>query len=193
MAGERRLRGTSPPAGQAGRSRGRAAWLTHTSRRSVSVAPSRAWWLVAASLIAAFLARAPLYLSVFPPFEGWDEPQHLAYIVHLDEIGTIPVMNESLVPFSLRPLFVGTPQAPVGPMKEWGLLPSAEYWRTGPPADANREATFSFRLYQAQHPPLAYAMAVPIWRWLKTPRPLEAIFAIRLLNVLVAAAGLVVF
>jgi hypothetical protein len=38
---------------------------------------------VAGLLIAAFLARAPLYLCVFPPFEGWDEYQHLAYIVHL--------------------------------------------------------------------------------------------------------------
>jgi hypothetical protein len=144
-------------------------------------------------LVAAFLARAPLYLSVFPPFEGWDEPQHLAYIVHLEETGAVPVMNESVVPFSLRPLFVGTPQAPVGQMKEWGVLPYAEYWRTGPPADANQEATFSFRLYQAQHPPLAYAVAAPIWHWLKSPRPLEAIFAIRLVNVLIAAAGLVLF
>jgi hypothetical protein len=146
-------------------------------------------------LIAAFLARAPLYLSVFPPFEGWDEPQHLAYIVHLDETGTLPVMNESVVPFSLRPVFVGTPQSLPGggQLRDWGALPYAEYWRTGPPADASREATFSFRLYQAQHPPLAYALAVPIWRWLKTPRPLEAIFALRLVNVLVAAAALVLF
>ncbi|HKE87430.1 MAG TPA: hypothetical protein VKB50_26920 [Vicinamibacterales bacterium] len=158
------------------------------------VARSRAWWLVAASLIAAFLARAPLYLSVFPPFEGWDEPQHLAYIVHLDETGTVPVMNESVVPLSLRPLFVGIPQAPPGgQLRDWGALSYDEYWRTGPPADASREATFSFRLYQAQHPPLAYALGVPIWRWLKTPRPLDAIFALRLVNVLIAAAGLVLF
>jgi hypothetical protein len=155
---------------------------------------SRAWWLVAASLIVAFLARAPLYLSVFPPFEGWDEPQHLAYIVHLDETGKIPVMNESIVPFSLRPLFVRVPQASAGgQLKDWGALSYAEYWQTGPPADADRKATFSFRLYQAQHPPLAYAMALPVWRWLKTPRPLEAVFALRLMNVLVAAAGLVLF
>ena len=155
---------------------------------------SRAWWLVAASLIAAFLARAPLYLSVFPPFEGWDEPQHLAYIVHLDETGTVPVMNASIVPFSLRPLFVRTPQTPPGDqLRPWGALPYAEYWRMGPPADAWREATFSFRLYQAQHPPLAYALDVPIWRSLKAPRPLDAIFAIRFVNVLIAAAGLVLF
>jgi hypothetical protein len=156
---------------------------------------SRAWGLVAASLIVAFLARAPLYLSVFPPFEGWDEPQHLAYIVGLDETGSVPVMNESVVPHSLRPLFVGTPQSPAGTeqLRDWGALSYAEYWRTGPPADASREATFSFRLYQAQHPPLAYALAVPIWRGLKTPRPVEAIYALRSMNVLVVAAGLVLF
>jgi hypothetical protein len=168
----------------------------HTTLCScVPVARSHAWWLVATSLIAAFLARAPLYLSVFPPFEGWDEPQHLAYIVHLDETGTVPVMNSSIVPFSLRPLFVGMPQSPPGAdqLRDWGALSYADYWRTGPPADASREATFSFRLYQAQHPPLAYALAVPIWRWLKTPRALEAIFALRLVNVLVAAAGLMLF
>lgn len=152
------------------------------------------WWLVAASLIAAFLARAPLYLSVFPPFEGWDEPQHLAYIVHLDETGSIPVMNGSIVPFSLRPLFAGMPQAPPGDqLREWKALPYDEYWRLGPPADAWKAATFSSRLYQAQHPPLAYALDVPIWRALKTPRPLNAIFAIRFVNVLIAAAGLVLF
>jgi hypothetical protein len=42
-------------------------------------------------LIAAFLARGPLYLSVFPPFEGWDEYQHLGYIAYLDQARRIPV------------------------------------------------------------------------------------------------------
>ena len=158
-------------------------------------ARSRVWWLVAAALIVAFLARAPLYLSVFPPFEGWDEPQHLAYIVHLDESASIPVMNESVVPPSLRPLFVGMPQSPAGTeqLREWGALSYAEYWKTGPPEAGGREATFSFRLYQAQHPPLAYALAVPVWRALKTPEPLEAIYAIRSLNLLIVAAALGVF
>ena len=58
--------------------------------------------MVAAALIAAFLARSPLYLSVFPPFEGWDEPQHLAYIVHLDENGAIPVMNAAAYRLALK-------------------------------------------------------------------------------------------
>ena len=156
----------------------------------------RTWWLVAGLLIAAFLARGPLYLAVFPPFEGWDEYQHLAYIVYLDETGTIPAFDErTRVPLSLRPLVIGVPQPQSGAeqLQDWGALSYADYWNTAArAASANRPATSSPRLYQAQHPPLAYALAVPIWRALKT-HPLEAITAIRTLNLLLVAAALVLF
>jgi hypothetical protein len=156
---------------------------------------SRAWWLVTASLIAAFLARAPLYLSVLPPFEGWDEHQHLAYIVHLDQTGAIPVLDEAIVARNLRPLFLSVPHSPSGAeqLQEWGASSYAQYWTTPRPADADRDASFSFRLYQAQQPPLAYALAAPVWRELKTTQPLEAIYAIRALNVLLVAVSLLLF
>src|SRR5688500_5150956 len=157
---------------------------------------SRAWWLMAALLITAFLARGPLYLSVFPPFEGWDEHQHLTYIDHLDQTGSVPVLDDSVVPRGLRALMVALPHSPPGAeqLREWGALSYADYWKApGPPADANREASFSFRLYQAQQPPLAYVLALPIWRGLKTAHPLEAIYAIRTMNLLLVAAGLMLF
>lgn len=158
---------------------------------------ARAWWLVAGLSIAAFLARAPLYLSVFPPFEGWDEYQHLAYIAHLDETGTIPVFNEkSRVSLALRPLVIAMPHSRWGgeQVQEWGALSYADYWNAPvPTAGADREASSSPRLYQAQHPPLAYLLALPIWRALKTAHPLEAIYAIRTMNLLLVAAALVLF
>ena len=158
---------------------------------------SRAWWLVAGLLIAAFLARAPLYLSVFPPFEGWDEYQHLAYIAHLDETGAIPVADEkSRVSLTLRPLVIAMPHSPSGgeQLQEWGALSYADYWNAPAPiAGTGRQASSSPRLYQAQHPPLAYVLALPIWRALKTAHPLEAIYAIRTMNLLLVAAALVLF
>ena len=89
----------------------------------------RVWWLVAGLFITAFLARGPLYLSVFPPFEGWDEYQHLAYIVHLDETGALP-LYESRVSLALRPLVVAMPHSPSGAeqVREWGALSYADYW-----------------------------------------------------------------
>jgi hypothetical protein len=163
---------------------------TATSRERTR---SRDWWLVAGLLIAAFLARAPLYLSVFPPFEGWDEYQHLAYIAHLDETGTIPV-HESRVSLALRPLLIAVPHSPNGAaqLPEWGALSYADYWNTpAPTAATDREASSTPRLYQSQHPPLAYVLVVPVWRALRTTYPLEAISAIRTMNLLLVAAALV--
>ena len=106
----------------------------------------RVWWLVAGLFVMAFLARGPLYLSVFPPFEGWDEYQHLAYIVHLDETGALP-LYESRVSLALRPLVVAMPHSPSGAeqVREWGALSYADYWNTpvqvanlNPPASSPR-------------------------------------------------------
>ena len=155
----------------------------------------RSWWLVAGLLIGAFLARGPLYLSVFPPFEGWDEYQHLAYIAHLDETGTIPVFNDSWVSVALRPLLIGVPHSQSGgdQVRQWGALSYPEYWNSPAPASgADRAAPSLIRLYQAQQPPLAYVVAWPIWRALKT-HPLEAIYAIRTMNLLLVAAALALF
>lgn len=177
---------------------GRAAALVTQAVIDPATAPpaptrSRAWWLVAGVLIAAFLARAPLYLSVFPPFEGWDEYQHLAYMEHLDETGTMPVYD-SRVPLALRPLVIALPHSEWGgaSVREWGALPYAEYWNAPRPT-ADTDPPSSPRLYQAQHPPLAYVVALPIWRALKTAHPLEAIFAIRTMNLLLVAAALGLF
>jgi hypothetical protein len=149
---------------------------------------------VAGALIIAFLARAPLYLSVLPPFEGWDEYQHLAYIAHLDETGSIPVFDERLrVPLSLRPLLVAEPHSPAGAeqLRDWGAVSYDEYWNKPRPVLIEPPPS-SPRLYQAQQPPLAYVLALPVWRALKTS-PLAAIAAIRSLNVLLVAAALAVF
>ena len=156
---------------------------------------SRAW-LVAGLLVTAFLARGPLYLSVFPPFEGWDEYQHLAYIVHLDETGTMPVVDdETRVSLALRPLVVAMPHSQWGgeQVQEWGALSYADYWNAPVRPGADRAASSSPRLYQAQHPPLAYVLDLPIWRALQPAHPLAAIYAIRTMNLLLVAAALVLF
>src|SRR5687768_12853060 len=166
---------------------------TATSRERTH---ARAWWLVAGLLITAFLARGPLYLSVFPPFEGWDEYQHLAYIAHLDETGTIPVFDQSTVSLTLRPLLIAFPHSQWGgdQVREWGVLSYADYWSSPAPAAGSSPVEASpLRLYQAQHPPLAYALAVPVWRSLWKEHPLEAISAIRTMNLLLVAAALVLF
>jgi hypothetical protein len=157
-------------------------------------ADARRWWLAAGLLITAFVARTPLYLSVFPPFEGWDEYQHLAYIEYLDQTGTIPVFDQSWVSAALRPLFTAVPHSQWGgdQVRQWGARSYPEYWASPAPAsDAERGSPSLIRLYQAQQPPLAYVVALPLWHGLRTTNPLAAIYAIRMMNVLLVAASLV--
>jgi hypothetical protein len=129
---------------------------------------------------------------VFPPLEGWDEYQHVAYIAHLDTTGTVP-MYDSRLPLTLRPLMLALPHSVSGAeqLHDWGALSYADYWNTRSPAAG--PAASSPRLYQSQQPPLAYVLALPVWRALKAPRPLEAIAAIRAINLLFVAAALVLF
>jgi hypothetical protein len=147
-------------------------------------------------LILAFLARAPLYLSVFPPFEGWDEYQHVAYIAHLDEAGTVPVFDQSWVPTALRPLMISVPHSQWGgdQVRQWGARSYPEYWNSATTSpDGEGEPTPLIRLYQAQQPPLAYVVALPVWRAFGSVHRLAAIYAIRAMNVLLVAGALVVF
>ncbi len=134
---------------------------------------------------------------MFPPFEGWDEYQHLAYIAHLDENGTIPVFDESWVSAALRPLLISVPHSQWGgdQVRQWGVRSYPEYWNsTAPTSDAEGEApTVVIRLYQAQQPPLAYVVALPMWRAFGSAHRLGAIYAIRTMNVLLVAAALVLF
>src|SRR5678815_625477 len=158
---------------------------------------SRSWWIVAGLLITAFLARTPLYLSVFPPFEGWDEYQHLGYIAYLEQTSTIPVFSSATrVPLAIRPLVIAMPHSRWGgdQVRDWGALSYGDFWNAPAPTAATDRGSFSSpRLYQAQHPPLAYALDVPIWHVLKRKHPLDAIYAIRTMNLLLAAIGLVLF
>lgn len=155
-----------------------------------------AWRLVAGLLIAAFLARGPLYLCVFPPLEGWDEYQHLGYIAYLDETGRPPVLDSSNVPATLRPLLASLPQSARGAdqARAWGARSYDEFWNaTDPEAGDEPDIPPPLELYQAQHPPLFYVLALPLWRALGAADPLDAIYAIRVLNLLFVAAALAVF
>ncbi|MCZ6681917.1 MAG: hypothetical protein O7B26_01960, partial [Planctomycetota bacterium] len=50
------------------------------------------WRRYCALLAVIFLVRGIFYLSVLPPFEGWDEYQHLAYVAFVAENGRSPVL-----------------------------------------------------------------------------------------------------
>jgi hypothetical protein len=135
-------------------------------------------------------------MCVLPPFEAWDEYQHVAYIVHLNETGDRPWFGVSDTPASLLlelPRFPHARQA-LEQMGSTGALGYADYWaRT---SDGSLEGPPSVKtpgrigLYQAQHGPLYYRLMAPLFEALGGVANLRASIAgLRFINLLFTAAS----
>ncbi|QWR77631.1 hypothetical protein [Candidatus Magnetomonas plexicatena] len=58
----------------------------------------------------SFIAHGIVLLCILPPFEGWDEYQHVAYIQYMTEQGQTPTYGPSKVSKDLLKKLVAFPQ-----------------------------------------------------------------------------------
>ncbi len=148
-----------------------------------------AWPAFSGLILAAFVLRAVALLAVLPPFEGWDEYQHLGYIAFLDENGRPPSPAEKL-PATLFAALRAYPHSTEGArhLAGLGVRDYGTYWK-----EAERLQTTGAvpLMYEAQHPPLYYELSLPLFRALGgTQHTLAVVTGLRLLNVALAAAAL---
>jgi len=109
-------------------------------------------------------------LSILPPFEGWDEYQHVAYVEHMRQTGRAPVAGQTTVAPALLSELVKFPQ-PEGAIKDklWavGAVDYSTFWdRQGSNGQVRSPEDFrshTVLLYQAQHSTLFYRLAVPLF------------------------------
>ncbi|MFQ5502691.1 MAG: hypothetical protein ACE5EQ_10390 [Phycisphaerae bacterium] len=132
-------------------------------------------------------------LSILPPFEGWDEYQHIAAIEFLCENGRSPIMqNDDVVPRSLYEKIVRYPHSAlaIDQLRGIGALSYEEFWAAEqlPTVRPNAPA---LRLYQAQQSPFYYRLVAPLYRFLDDRGGiLAAITGLRALNTLFGAAAI---
>src|SRR5216684_8021753 len=69
---------------------------------TVLTSESAQWKKICLALTLLIVARGVFVLCVLPPFEGWDEYQHIAYIVYIKEQREIPRFGHSTVPRSMN-------------------------------------------------------------------------------------------
>ena len=62
-------------------------------------------------LAGLVLCRGLVLLCVIPPFEGWDEYQHLGHVMHYTETAEPAVLGATQVPPTLIPAVVEFPQS----------------------------------------------------------------------------------
>ncbi|MFO0954137.1 MAG: hypothetical protein U0835_23875 [Isosphaeraceae bacterium] len=158
--------------------------------------PGRFWRGASALVVSLVLTRGIVYLCVMPPFEGWDEYQHVAYIQHLVETGRPAVLGETSVPRALLEAAVELPHpegAAAGQLKATGALGHAAFWQrreAGKPSPTSRPDAPAVGLYEAQHASFYYRLAAPLFSAFGGANDLRAsVGALRLANVALVAAA----
>ena len=163
-----------------------------------SAGDAPAWNRFRRLLVGLVVCRGLVYLCVLPPFEAWDEYQHVGYVEHVRRTGRTPVLNETTYPASLLPGVIAFPQCKYAleQIGHLGAVGYADYWALGGregfhpmPRPLGRDPG-PVPLYQAQHGSLSYRLAVPLYVALGGAAQLRrSVGGLRLANVLLTAAA----
>jgi hypothetical protein len=151
------------------------------------------WRAIRRLLTALVLVRGVVLMCVMPPLEGWDEYQHVAYVHLMSETGRPPVFGESEVPPALLDGALQLPQGrhALKQLRSFGAMSYAEYWaRRDADGPMPPPPTGTTRLYEAQHGPLYYRLAAPLYALLGGEKDLpRSVAGLRLANLLLTAGA----
>lgn len=151
-----------------------------------------------AGLLLYGCLNALLYASLMPLWEGFDEPFHYGYVQSLSRWHSLPVLGRTPLPAEVAESLALAPGSHIVQRNLPSVRSFAEYFAL--PADARRMLRARLdRLaanappsqgegmnYEAQQPPLAYALLAPFdWLWADVSLPAR-IWRLRLLAALFA-------
>jgi hypothetical protein len=140
------------------------------------------------------------FCALLPPFEGFDESAHYAYIQQIAQTGTWPKLNDP-VPAEVDDYLQVAP-SPGALKARWSypafFAASPDTVRAGAAAvHAERDPARPWRAgigsnWEGQHPPLYYALLAPVWSVSKGWSIYAQLFLLRAVSYLLAWGGLVV-
>jgi len=131
-------------------------WLNELS-------PLHHWMRFCVLVLALFFARGVTLLSIFPPLEGWDEYQHVAFLQHLHEHGDVPELGKASVSRMLLESCTAIPQpnSMLDQTSQTGSVGYQEFWDSGPSGYTPDHRDVG--IYQAQHGSLYYRLVYPLF------------------------------
>ena len=155
-----------------------------TERRS-------AGWVTALLLAAAALIGLA-HVAFLPPWEGFDETAHWSYIQELADTGHPPRYGVDGLSRDTDAYRGPMPYRGAAPFDQTGRLTFRAYHAAGAPVlqgGPSRYASNAADNWQAQHPPLYYALMVPVYRATRGLGWVDGLFALRLASYALAFAG----
>jgi 4-amino-4-deoxy-L-arabinose transferase-like glycosyltransferase len=157
------------------------------------------WRRFRALLLGLVACRGLVLLCVLPPFEGWDEYQHVGYIQHVWETGGPAIFGETRVPPALLSALAEFPQArsALDPRDPSGRSAYVQYWaRRQPwaaPGPAPPPPQGEIPLYQAQHGEFYYRLVAPLFAAAGgVDRLRSSVGALRLLNLVMTVVAVAI-
>lgn len=142
-------------------------------------------------LVGILVCRGLAYLCVLPLFEGWDEYEHVGYVVHVAETGRPAVPGQTNVPGSLLAELVKYPLPRCVVDLQLGRLGAVDYrtYWANPSSPVLRPG--AMELYEAQHAWWYYRLVAPIFGALGGVAKLRwSVSVLRLGNLAFLAAAL---
>jgi hypothetical protein len=150
---------------------------------------TRLSWRAISVLLALFLIRGFILAAVMPPFEGWDEYQHLGYIDHCAGSNEPAVYPQAMLDASFLRAVARSPRANEVPLMAYGAATYSQYWKSGSLPSVAGDAPII--LYEAQQPPLYYRLMAPVYRLCGGRENLRlTVSMLRLINVVFGAIAL---
>jgi 4-amino-4-deoxy-L-arabinose transferase-like glycosyltransferase len=131
-----------------------------------------------------FLIQGLFYTSLFPAWEGFDEPAHLAYIAFLHDRHSLPIYGRTQVSNEIQSS-IETMPVPESLRSEWELRYSDP--RNATPSEGTSKTFLKIPLYEAQHPPLYYLLMLPVYEIASSWNILDRLFAVRFGSVLLVS------
>lgn len=153
-------------------------------------------------VLLMFILKSLLYIAVTPLWEGFDELFHFAYVQSLAATRTLPVWGETFIDSEIAESTAYLPLAGLMPQLAPGSekLSYQDYWKMKEPkrdelerklrrltASAKSFVSSDVSLYQTQHPPLYYALCVPLYRLMDDRNIVDKAYALRIFSALLAS------
>lgn len=159
---------------------------------------SRFWFRLRGWLLGLVVCRGLVLMCVLPPFEGWDEFQHVAYVQHIGETNQRPIPGETRIPPSLEAALVAFPQprCPSHPLFHAGTNAYHDFWQSPQASSAEPlgpQAIHGVPLYEAQHGSLYYRLVAPLYKAAGGVSQLRTSVAVlRLVNLLLTVGAVAI-
>lgn len=118
-------------------------------------------WDVLGILLGIFIVRGVILVCALPPFEGWDEVQHVGYVDHCASSHDPAVFGETMLAADFARAAGAFPQPKEALNGLTAAVSYEAFWAGGPrPAPPTTPIPF----YEAQHAPLYYRLVAPVYR-----------------------------